>query len=83
MNNPRINNHRMGAYAALAVGIINLRYQTGAESNLAKSLALVIPGALLLALSLIEPGKKVLETRVAAISISIIGAALLGYSFIV
>ncbi len=73
----------MGAYAALAVGIINLRYQTGAESNLAKSLALVIPGALLLALSLIEPGKKVLETRVAAISISIIGAALLGYSFIV
>jgi hypothetical protein len=83
MNNPRINNYRMGAYAALAVGLINLRYQTGAESNLSKSLALVIPGALLLVLSLIEPGKKLLETRAAAITISIIGAALLAYSFIV
>ena len=73
----------MGAYAALAVGLINLRYQTGAESNLARSLALVIPGALLLGLSLITPGKKVLETKAAAIVISIIGAALLAYSFIV
>jgi hypothetical protein len=83
MNNQRINNYRMGAYAALAVGLINLRYQTGSESNLAKSLALVIPGGLLLAISLIAPGKKLLETRAAAIAISIIGAALLAYSFIV
>jgi hypothetical protein len=73
----------MGAYAALAVGLINLRYQTGAEANLMKSLALVIPGGLLLAISLIEPGKKLLETKAAAIAISVIGAALLAYSFIV
>ena len=73
----------MGAYAALAVGLINLRYQTGEESNLAKSLALVIPGGLLLGLSLIAPGKKMLETKSAAIVISIIGAGLLAYSFIV
>lgn len=73
----------MGAYAALAVGLINLRYQTGDDSNLSKSLALVIPGGLLLAISLVAPGKKFLETRPAAIAITIIGVALLAYSFIV
>ena len=73
----------MGAYAALAVGLINLRYQTGDDSNLSKSLALVIPGGLLLAISLITPGKKFLETKPAAIVISIIGVVLLAYSFIV
>ncbi|MEY3639158.1 MAG: hypothetical protein RIR68_2291, partial [Pseudomonadota bacterium] len=49
MNMQRINNFRMGGYLLLAVGLINLRYQTGQDDNLAKSLTLVIPGALLLA----------------------------------
>ena len=73
----------MGAYAALAVGLINLRYQTGAEANLSKSLALVIPGALLLLVALTQVGKKWLETRAAAITVSTIGALLLIYSFVV
>ena len=73
----------MGAYAALAVGLINLRYQTGAEANLMKSLALVIPGGLLLGISFIALGKEFLETKAVAITISVIGAALLAYSFIV
>ncbi len=73
----------MGAYAALAVGLINLRYQTGDDANLSKSLALVIPGALLLLVSLTPVGKKILLGKVAAISISAIGALLLVYSFIV
>ena len=83
MNSARLNNYRMGAYAALAVGLINLRYQTGADSNLAKSLALIIPGALLLAISFIDPGKKWLESRTAAVVISTFGGLLLIYSFIV
>jgi hypothetical protein len=83
MGNSRINNYRMGAYAALAVGLINLRYQTGDDANLSKSLALVIPGALLLLVSLTPAGKKILLGKVAAISISAIGALLLVYSFIV
>jgi hypothetical protein len=83
MGNSRINNYRMGAYAALAVGLINLRYQTGDDANLSKSLALVIPGALLLLVSLTPVGKKILLGKVAAISISAIGALLLVYSFIV
>jgi hypothetical protein len=73
----------MGAYAALAVGLINLRYQTGAESNLSKSLALIIPGALLLLVAMTEAGKTLLESRTAAVVVSTIGGLLLIYSFIV
>lgn len=72
----------MAAYAALAVGLINLRYQTGAESNFAKSAALFIPGALLILVTLTTSGKKWLESRSAALALSIIGSALLIYSFV-
>jgi hypothetical protein len=82
MNNARINNYRMAAYAALAVGLINLRYQTGAESNFMKSAALFVPGALLIALTFTTAGKKWLESRNAALVLTIVGSALLIYSFI-
>jgi hypothetical protein len=72
----------MAAYAALAVGLINLRYQTGSESNLAKSAALFIPGALLLALSITSFGKKWLESKTAAAIVITGGGLLLIYSFI-
>lgn len=83
MNSARINNYRMAAYAALAVGLINLRYQTGAESNFAKSAALFVPGALLLALTFTSFGKKWLESRTAAAILITGGGLLLLYSFIV
>ena len=57
MNIQRVNNFRMGAYAALAVGLINLRYQTGSDSNLSKSLVLIIPGVLILGLSFTSAGR--------------------------
>ena len=41
-----LNNYRFGSYAILAMGLINLRYQTGSEQNLAKSLVLILSGAL-------------------------------------
>ncbi|MEN9412380.1 MAG: hypothetical protein RIQ92_817 [Actinomycetota bacterium] len=82
MNSARINNYRMAAYAALAVGLINLRYQTGAESNFMKSAALFIPGALLISLTFTSLGKKWLDTRSAALTLSIVGSALLIYSFV-
>ena len=72
----------MAAYAALAVGLINLRYQTGAESNFMKSAALFVPGALLIALTFTSAGKKWLESRNAALALTIVGSALLIYSFI-
>jgi hypothetical protein len=73
----------MAAYAALAVGLINLRYQTGDSGNLAKSLLLVIPGATLLLISLTPLGKKALATKQAAYISTAIGAVLLGYSFLI
>jgi hypothetical protein len=72
----------MAAYAALAVGLINLRYQTGAESNFAKSAALFIPGALLLLVTLTSAGTKWLESRAVALVLSFIGSGLLIYSFV-
>jgi hypothetical protein len=73
----------MAAYGALAVGLINLRYQTGADENLLKSLVLIVPGVLLLAISFIEAGKKMLATKAAAQAVTAIWALLLLYSFIV
>ena len=43
-----INNYRFGAYAVLAMGLINLRYQTGADGNLSKSSVLIGIGVVVL-----------------------------------
>ena len=72
----------MAAYGAFAVGLINLRYQTGSDQNLLKSMALVIPGILLLSLTFIETGKKWLATKAAAQAVTTIWALLVLYSFI-
>ena len=71
----------MGGYLLLAVGLINLRYQTGQDDNLAKSLTLVIPGALLLAITFFDAGRKWLHTK-AATALLTVGGILLAFSFI-
>jgi Ca2+/Na+ antiporter len=48
-----INNYRFGAYALFAMGLINLRYQTGSEGNLSKSAVLIAVGAIVLVLTFI------------------------------
>jgi hypothetical protein len=48
-----LNNYRFGAYALFAIGLINLRYQTGSEGNLSKSSVLVAIGAIVLVLTFI------------------------------
>ncbi|CAN2179428.1 hypothetical protein MCEMRE26_00247 [Candidatus Nanopelagicaceae bacterium] len=73
----------MGAYAALATGLINLRYQTGSDSNLSKSLVLIIPGALILGLSFANVGKNWMQSKSAAAISLTCGALLLAYSFFV
>jgi hypothetical protein len=37
-----LNNYRFGSYALLAMGLINLRYQTGSEGNLSTSSVLIV-----------------------------------------
>ena len=39
-----INNYRFGSYAILAMGLINLRYETGNSNNLNHSLVLILLG---------------------------------------
>ena len=72
----------MGGYLLLAVGLINLRYQTGQQNNLGKSLTLIVPGALLLAATFTDSGKKWLHTKAATAIVIAFGGLLLMYSFI-
>ena len=72
----------MGAYAALAAGLINLRYQSGEEANLLKSLVLIIPGVLLFAISFTEFGRRWLQRKTAAAITLASGGLLLIYSFV-
>ena len=72
----------MGGYLLLAVGLINLRYQTGHTNNLGKSLVLIIPGVLLLATTFIDRGKTWLQTKAATAVVLACGGLLLIYSFI-
>ena len=83
MNIARVNNFRMGAYAALAIGLINLRYQTGTDGNLLKSLVLIGPGLALLLISVTQPGKMWLQSKTAATIGIMCGGLLLAYSFFV
>jgi len=73
----------MGAYAALAAGLINLQYQSGSESNLSKSLVLIAPGLLILGLSFTSAGKNWMQSKNAAAISLTCGVLLLAYSFIV
>ena len=72
----------MGGYLLLAVGLINLRYQTGKSDVLNHSLILIIPGALLLASTFTDAGKKWLHTKAATAMVIACGGLLLIYSFI-
>lgn len=48
-----LNNYRFGSYALLAMGLINLRYQTGSEGNLSTSSVLITIGGVVFALTFI------------------------------
>jgi uncharacterized membrane protein len=82
MNMQRINNFRMGGYLLIAIGLINLRYQTGKSDVLNHSLILIIPGALLLAMTFLSAGKKWLDTKAATAMVITCGGLLVLYSFI-
>ena len=58
-----MTNYRWGGYLLVALGLINLRYQTGHSNVLAHSLLIIIPGALVLLMSWLAPTKKFLEQK--------------------
>ena len=82
MKSNLINNYRMGGYLLVAIGLINLRYQTGQSGVVSHSLTIIIPGAILLAATWIPALAKKLETKaVQAVSITL-GLILIAYAVI-
>ena len=72
----------MGGYLLIAIGLINLRYQTGQSGVVTHSLAIVIPGAVLLAITWIPAIAKKLESKaVQAVTITL-GLILIVYGVI-
>lgn len=55
-----LNNYRFGSYALLAMGLINLRYQTGSEGNLSTSSVLITIGGAVLILTFIPKVSSIL-----------------------
>ncbi|MCX6446462.1 MAG: hypothetical protein NTX10_00085 [Actinobacteria bacterium] len=80
MKSSLMNNYRMGGYLLIAIGLINLRYQTGDKGVVGRSLTIVIPGAILLASTWIPALAKKLETKATqAVSITL-GLILIAYA---
>ena len=63
MKSNLLNNYRMGSYLLVAIGLINLRYQSGQSGVVQHSLTIIIPGALLLLATWIPTLAKRLESK--------------------
>ena len=79
----QLNNYRFGSYAILAMGLINLRYQTGNDANLPKSSILIILGAVAFIATFIPIFKAVLLKRVSKIMAIIILLLAIAYGFLI
>ena len=82
MNQTLRNNYRMGGYLLLAVGLINWRYQIDDAGVASRSLLIAIPGVLILAMTFIKPLDKFLASKAGMTIVTVVGAALVGLSFL-
>ena len=82
MKNYVINNYRMGGYLLLAVGLINLRYQTGQSEILKNSLFIILPGVLLLIATWIPAVAKMLLPKISQILVITLGTLLALYAIV-
>ncbi len=80
MNKNLINNYRMGGYLLIAIGLINLRYQSGQSNVLGRSLIIIVPGALLLGSTWISSLSKVLDRRSTKVLALGLGLVLVGFA---
>ena len=71
-----LNNYRMASYLLLAIGLINLRYQSGNEGVLVNSLTVIIPGTAMLLISFIKGVHDFLARREVMVALLVIGLAL-------
>jgi len=78
-----INNYRFGAYAILAMGLINLRYQTGSEANLSKSSVLIAVGGVTLLLTFIPQLSNFFMKKIVKLLALVILAAFIAYGILI
>jgi len=77
-----MTNYRWGGYLLVAMGLLNLRYQTGQPGVILHSLIILTPGAVILIMSFIPKTAVLLNTKLAR-SISIaVGIAAIVYAAI-
>lgn len=76
-----INNYRFASYALLAIGLINLRYQSGNAGNLNTSSVLIGLGIIGLLITFIPPLKSILLQKSVQITALIIFIAAIVYGF--
>jgi uncharacterized membrane protein len=82
MKNYVINNYRMGGYLLLAIGLINLRYQTGQSEILKNSLLIIVPGVLVLIATWIPGFAKLLLPKSSQILVITLGSLLALYAIV-
>lgn len=78
-----INNYRFGAYAILAMGLINLRYQTGADGNLSKSSVLISIGAVVLLATFIPKVSNFFMNRIVKLISLALLASCIAYGILI
>jgi uncharacterized membrane protein len=66
----------MASYLLLAIGLINLRYQTGKDEAFINSLAIVIPGIVMLLVTFLKGAHSVLARREVMVLLAVAGSAL-------
>lgn len=75
-----MTNYRWGSYLLIAIGLLNLRYQTGQPGVLTHSLIILSPGVLVLIMTVIPTTVKILNSKGAKIISFVIGIAAIIYS---
>ena len=82
MNQIIRNNYRMGGYLLLAIGLINWQYQNEDAGIASRSLLIAIPGVVIVAMTFIKPLDKFLASRAGMSIVIVVGAVLVGLSFL-
>jgi uncharacterized membrane protein len=80
MSKNLINNYRLGGYLLIAMGLINLRYQSGNSSVLENSLIIIVPGVLLLCSTWISSLSKILDLRATKMLTLVLGLVLVAFA---
>jgi hypothetical protein len=75
-----LNNYRMASYLLLAIGLINLRYQSGNEGVLVNSLTVIIPGTAMLLITFVKGVHSFLARREIMVALLVIGLALVAWA---